>query len=326
MFQTFKTRIIFGIILMSLFVAFIPSVSAGFINVPPLIIITYPVQEENLVPNSGVLDIPLSIDFTLTGPFGKFVEQRSKFKDKVLEIELKIVNTEDWCIASISNPDVKLALQYTEPFKSRLTVTITEEAPAFTQSVVTISATSKMQSGIIFNIAEETVEFDVSFVNGYWSAVSYHLTEGTNAEIGPYDTAHFPIDIENNGNGPTKVEIELLDYPKEKWAIDIDSNVSLSSPIYSNEDNLKTVILRIKPKMSSDWNKERKVFGVRFTPSYLGKPELIGQQEIIYFNVQIIGNLEEEENYFLILIIVGIILIIIISIILKRRYSQYANK
>jgi hypothetical protein len=325
MFKTFKTRFIFGIILLSLFVVFIPSVSAGFINVPPLINVTYPVQKENLVPNSGVLDIPLSIDFTLTGPFAKIVEQRSKFKEKALEIELKIVKTEDWCTAKISNPDVKLTLQHTEPFKSRLTVAVTEEAQAFTQSVVTISATSKMQRGIIFNIAEETAEFDVSFIIGYWSDVSYHLPEGTTAEIGPYDTAHFPIDIENNGNGATFVKIELLDYPKEKWAIDIDSNVSLSSPINTGEYTSKTVNLRIKPKMSPDWNKETKTFGVKFTPWYLGMPDLKGQEEIIYFNVQKIGslnNLEETENNFIIMIITVIILVIIISIIIRRKYLR----
>lgn len=325
MFQTFKTRIFFAIILLSIFIAFIPSVSAGFINVDPLITVTYSPIEENLIPNSGVLDIPLSTYFTLTGRFAKFVEQRSRLKDTPVNIELKIFKTEEWCIANISNPDVQLTPQQTEPFISRLSVSVTEEAPAFTQGVVTISATSKLQSGIIFNIAEQTVEFDVSFVNGYWSAVSYHLPEGNNFKIGPYDTAHFPVDIENNGNGPTFVKIELLDYPKEKWTIDIVSNVSLSSPIDTGEDTSKTVNLLIKPKMSPDWNKETKTFGVKFTPWYLGMPDLKGQEEIIYFNVQKIGslnNLEDTENNFLIIIITVIILVIIISTIIRRKYLR----
>ena len=104
MFRPVKTGIIFKILLLSLFVAFIPNVSAGFINIPPLIMVTYQIPEENLIPNSGVLDIPLYTTFTLTGPFSRFIGRRGLLKDAIIQIELKVVETQDWCDASISNP------------------------------------------------------------------------------------------------------------------------------------------------------------------------------------------------------------------------------
>jgi len=323
-FKTVKTGIIFGTLLLSLFIAFVPTTSAGFISIPPLINVTYPRPEEDLIPNSGVLDIPLYTTFKLTGPFAKFIEKRSLLRKTVMNIDLKVENSSDWCHASISNPLVQLSLNPTEPYQSVLTVTVTEKAPAFTQGVVKISATSEVNRGIIFNIEEETFEFDVSFIIGYFSVVSYEMPNGTIAEIGPYDTADFQIDIENLGNGPTNVNIELLDFPEKKWDINITSSVQLSSAVYGGEDTSESVHLRIRPKISSDWNNERETFSLKFTPNYLGKPDLIGQVEVINFNLQKISSLKDEEsnNNFLIILIVAIILIILISIILKRKYSQ----
>jgi len=259
----------------------------------PIIEVTYPHLEELATPNSGALDIPLATT----------------------------LNTPDWCYANISNSNVQLPLDHTEPFKSTLTVTVTEKAPAFSQGVVKISATSKILRGIIFNIAEQTAEFDISFIIGYWSAVSFQ-PKGNIAEIGPYDTADFQIDIENLGNGPTYVKIEPMDYPKEEWDVNIASSVVLSSAVDGGEGNSKSVYLKIKPSIDSDWNNKRQTFKVKFSPSYLGQPYLTGQEEIIIFIVQKIGSLKDEEsdNNFLIILVTAVVLVILISIFLKWRH------
>ena len=215
-----------------------------------------------------------------------------------------------------------------EPYQSILTASVNENAPAFQQAIVRISATSELKRGLLFNIAEETTEFDISFIIGYWSVVAYYMPNGTLAEIGPSDTVDFPIDIVNLGNGPTKVEIQLMDFPEKEWDLNIKSSVQLGSGIYESENSKKTVHLKIKSNNSKNWNNKIETFGVRFSPNYLGKPELQGQQVTYNFNVKKIGHLDEEEdleNYFLIILIVAIILIILISIILKRKYSQYTN-
>ncbi|KYK34099.1 MAG: hypothetical protein AYK22_05690 [Thermoplasmatales archaeon SG8-52-3] len=323
--RTIKTGIIFGAFLFSLSIIFFPTASAGLINISPIINITYPIQNEPLIPNSGVLDIPLHTTFKLTGPFASIVEGSSLLRKTGMQIELKVLETPDWCSASISNPLAQLALNQEEPYQSTLTVTVTEKAPAFTQGVIRIIATSKVQRGLLFNIIEETVEFDVSFIVGYWSAVSYELPNGTIAEIEPFDTADFIIDIQNLGNGPTYIEIEIKDISDEEWDIDIPSSVQLSSAVYDGESAKETFNLKIKPKKISDWNNERKIFKVKFFPSYLGRPDLTGQPETITFNVQKIGSLDEEEesDYNLLVILVAAVIVIIhLSIFLKRRHLK----
>ncbi|UCF50544.1 MAG: LPXTG cell wall anchor domain-containing protein [Thermoplasmatales archaeon] len=317
-FRKNKTGFIFGVLLLSVFIYFVPISSAGIINVPSIINVTYPEKEDEVIPNSGVLDIPLSITAELSGPWAKIVERVSLLGNAILQIELKIVDKPTWCEASISNPLAQIRVGGTEPYSSTLTVTVTESAPAFQQATVRISATIKLQRGLIFNIAEETAEFDISFIIGYWCVVGYFLPNGDSIEIKSIDSADFQIELENLGNGPTYVKIDLIDDPKEGWSVNIASSVQLDS---NRGNNKKSVHLRINPPKKSD-NKIRKTFGVKFSPSYLGRPNLKGSEEIIYFTVESIGNLkneEESDNNFLIILGVVLFIIILILIILKRR-------
>ena len=315
--RTVKTGIIFGILLCSLFIAFVPSASAGFLNVPPLINVAYPIQEENVVPNSGVLDIPLETTFTLTGPWAS-AAQAGLLGKSVVQIELKVIQKPDWCTASISNPLANIKVDEPIPYQSRLTVTVNENAPAFQQGVVRISATSKLQRSLLFNIAEETVEFDISFIIGYWSVVSYDMPQGTLTEVGPLDTADFQIDIENIGNGPTYVGIEIVDISDKDWSVNIASSVQLAAAVYEGGGTKKTVHLKIKPPYGFGFHNERKTFAVKFTPSYLGRPELIGQTETIYFNVQNIG-MSPGAGYEIPLIISVVVIIVLFFYFFKQR-------
>ncbi len=317
-FRTVKTGIIFGILLLSLFIAFIPSASAGFVPVDPLINVTYPIQERNIIPNSGVLDIPLKTTFKLTGPWAGIVEGRSLLSNTDVQIELKVVRTPEWCTASISNPLAQMVINQQEPYQSTLTVTVTENAPAFTQGIVRISATSKIQRGIFFNIGEVTVEFDVSFIIGYWSVVSYGLPDGNLIEVGPLDIADFQIDIENIGNGPTYVGIEIVDIPEDEWSVSIASSVQLSSTVYGGEGTKETVHLKIKPPFGFGFHNEIKTFRVRFTPYYLGLPGLVGQTETITFNVQNIG-MSPGAGFEIPLIVIVVVIILLIYYFFRQR-------
>jgi hypothetical protein len=318
-FSTVKSGIILGTLLLSFIIAFVPITSAGIIDVPTLINVSYPSQEENVIPNGEALTIPLETSFTLTGRWASYVEN-SRIGKSVIQIELKVVEKPDYCSASISNPLANIAVGEEEAYLSFLTVSVNENAPAFQQGVVRISATSVSKRGLLFNIVGNTTEFDINFIIGYFSDVTYELPKGTFAEIKQSEKIDFPIEIENLGNGPTLVNIELMDYPEKVWDVDITSSVQLGSGIYESENTKKMVYLKIKPKNYSDWNNNRETFRVKFTHNYLGKPELQGQQEIINFNVQKIGSGEGTVNNILIILILAIILIILISIILKRRY------
>ena len=317
-FRIFKMMIIFGLVLFSLFTILTPDTSAGIIKVKPLITVTYPPSSENIIPNSGVLLIELSTTFKLTGIGASFVESYSLIKDSPVSIELKVENKESWIDASIDNPLVSMTLQETESQKSQLKITVTENAPAFQLGKVTISATSKEQPGLGFGIAKETYLFDVSFIVGYWPVVKYELPKGNLMQIGPLDTADFEIDLDNLGNGVTYVGIEPIDIPGGDWSINIASSVILASAVVNKAGTQASVHLIIKPPYGFGFHNDRQTFKVKFSPSYLGKPELIGQEETITFTIQSIG-LSPGAGFEIPLIVIVVVVIGLFIYLYRRR-------
>jgi hypothetical protein len=285
----------------------------------PLIDLEYEEIEELVIPNDGKIEIPFNITFELTGRYADF--QSKRLKNDVINIELSIEEKPSFCKASIEDTHVKIPVDSTQPYRSTLKVELIENAEAFKQNYVKVKAISPEISGLFFTqLKAGENSFEIPFVVGYKCVVSYEMPKGTITEVGPLETADFQIDIENLGNGPTRVEIDLIDEPKKGWSVSIASSVQLGSGIHKSEAKKKTVHLKIKPPYEFGLHNEREAFGIKLTPSYLGNPQLRGHEEIIYFNVQNVG-MSPGAGYEIPLIIIVVVLFIItcISIFLKRR-------
>lgn len=283
----------------------------------PLIYITRERPDELAIPNSGVLDININITFRLLGIFALWHER--KLRNRVVEVKLSIDEKPDWCDATLTDDLVEMKIGETEPFQSSLLVTVTEQAPAFKQAKVTIRAKSNEIRGLFFIIVNEgewtyTIPFEV----GYWPVISCRLPEGNSMEIPPLNNTKIPIKLENFGNGPTRVNIEIIDIPKN-WNLTYPKDIILGSPALGEENKKEIKIIVKSPKDFS-----RETIKISFTPSYVGKPGLQGQTEIITLTLKNDGSLEEEgfDITLLIIIVVAIILIILVSIFLKRTHLK----
>jgi hypothetical protein len=279
-----------------------------------LINVVYPAQGDYVTPNSGVLDIPLATYFTLSGRFADL--QRNLLSGKTMEIELSIVNTPEWCDASLSNPLAQLSFDNTEPYESSLTVTVTEEAPAFTQGVVTIKAKSQDISGFFFkrvNAAE--AEFDVSFIIGYWPVLSLELKDSF-WKIPPVKQKEIPITLKNIGNGPTKVNIYIEEIPK-KWDITYPKSVSLGSAVFGGDSVTKEILIKVRPPKYF----KNETINVTITHHYIGRPDLEGQPTNILFTFENDGSIEEEMDFTLI-IIIGVLILIIFAYIIRNSRKK----
>jgi hypothetical protein len=317
-FRRVKSVIIIGVLLTSLFFVFAPTASAGILRAPPLIIVQYPPQEENIIPNSGVLDIVLETTIALTGPWRSFVERSPLLYGSTLQIRLNVESSPDWCDASIANPTLSIPLDSTQPFQSRLTLTVTEKAPAFQQGTVKISAKSVALPGLLFTITEERYDYDISFEIGYWPVISYSPEKGNYMKIGPMDTADFPIKLENLGNGVTYVQIEPIGLPGEDWSVSSPSSVTLSSSVGEGAGSESTIHLVVKPPYGFGFHRERQDFQLRLTPYYLGNPELRGITETMTFTVENVGI---SPGYGFEIPLIIFIIVIIAFIIYFFRYK-----
>jgi hypothetical protein len=297
----------------------------SFFSAYPLIDIEYENIKDQVIPGGDEIEILFNISFELTGHYADF--QSKRFKNDVINIELSIEEKPSWCKASIIDTYVRLPFDSTEQYQSILKVEINKYAEAFTQNYVKVKATSPEISGLFFTRVKSGQRiFDIPFVVGYLCVVAYKMPKGNLTEVGPLETADFEIDIENLGNGPTLVNIDLVDEPVKGWSVNIVSSVQLGSGIHESEAKKKTVHLRIKPPYEFGYHNERETFGVKFTPSYIGRPELAGQQVTYYFNVQNVG-MSPGVGYEIPLAIIVVVLFIItcISLFLKRR-KKYLTK
>jgi hypothetical protein len=281
---------------------------------PPLIIIEYEPQEENVMPNSEVFEIPLEVSCTLSGPFRKW--QTRWLRDRPIEIELSILEKPEWCYANITNPTIDVVVDDTEPSKTGITLTITEKAPAFQQGTIKIRATNKELSGIFFTRVPKTeYDYDISFEIGYWPMLNYS-TNNTEMEIPPLNETYIPIKIKNLGNGVTKVLIEIEEVP-EKWNVTYPTSVTLASAI-SGQGNETEINIKVKPP--KDFS--TRTINVSLTSHYLGNPEIEGQTGNLQIVLKNDGSLKGEgfDITLLIIIIVVIFLLVIVSIFLKQKY------
>lgn len=283
----------------------------------PLISIEYEHIDESVIPNSGIIEIPLEITCSLTGLYAKKAERR--LKNKFLSIELSITEKSDWCYASITNKVVDIQVKNLEtPWTSSyLTITVTEKAPAYTQACVTIQAKSKEIKGFLFTgILAEEQTFEIPFEIGYFSALNIEIDKDR-MEITPFEQTNIPIKIVNLGNGPTEVQIDVQNIPDD-WTVEYPDSFILDSSIEGN-DYEQEIDINVIPSNSFS----HQTLKILITGSYLGKPNSKSKPAIINIGLENgdsrISNL---FDYNLPIFLVTIFIIISIIIFIKNKYKS----
>jgi len=324
-----KKILTFGIIFFLLFLIFSPSaISNEFVEnenivdssfrtifaASPLITITYEELEEQVIPNTKAIRIPLNISYELIGRYARW--QLRRLRREVIPIELSIIEQSEGVDATLENNLFDIKLGTNEPWVSYLTVTVNEDIQFNTVGNVKIKATSGEISGLFFTLVEEGERtVDVGFVIGYWPVISLTIPEGVNFDIPPLSHTKIPINIENLGNGRTYVAIEIIDIPK-KWNITFPSSLVMGSPV-SGENYEKEIYIYVKPP--KDFS--RKTINISITPSLLGDPSNKGQTEIITFTFKNDGSYKEDTPLLTIIILAIIIMLIFLSLLfIKRKY------
>lgn len=239
----------------------------------PIIEVFYEPLNESVIPNGGVYTIPLEVTINLAGKYADL--QLRLLKNRKIPVELSIINAPSWCDAQIDNSYLSITPESDNPEISILKIFVNEKAPAFTQSRVRIKATSLSIKGLIFKrVTESERDFDITFVNGYLSIINYEI-EKSLYEIPVNSETKVPIKFKNLGNGATEINIEIMEKP-DTLHISIPSSVLINSLI-SGENAETEVNLIVRPTNSFRNEKIR----LKFTPNYLGRPDLKGLPEII---------------------------------------------
>lgn len=326
-FRAVKATALLGFLLIGMLAAVPQNASAGLVKLNPTLLLTYTsASDDRIVPTSGKLDINLTLNFALYGTGSSLLEQDSLLSKSALQVTLSIEGKEDWIDASIENPVASIAINpdSRNPWtNSKLHVTITGQAPAFTLGQVKIRATSAQINGLLFSIQSVYADFTVSFQVGYWPVVQYNPISGNLLQTTPTDTADFAISLTNTGNYVTYVQITPLDIP-EGWSVSVPSSVTLGSPVIAGSGpSVVTVHVRVKPPYGFGFHNDAQHFQLQFSPSCQGHSEFTGQTEIMTFNVQSVGFSPgggfEIPLIIIILVVIGIVLYLFIKFIKNRK-------
>jgi len=317
--RTVKASFVLGILLVSLFVAFIPSTSASVqrgnrVNVK----MDYdPVAaSEKIVPLSGEIEIPIYISTKVEGLFANFLTSRFPSAYTV-SVDLSVQGTKPWFTAWISpnvvNPDIGINWRQTN---ASVHISFNENAPAHESAIIDISMHAYVTGGFgRFN--DKTTTAQLSFVPSYLPIIDA-TPKTTYMEISPGEIGLFDIDLENLGNAETEFLFTVIDVP-EGWSANIVSNTKVGSKI-DGDDPTKTIQLSVQPPFNFGYHNERKdiTIGVRGR-FYAGASGVLETDTYeIIFTVQNRGFSTPGFE----IGVMGIALLIIISIIYKKKQKD----
>lgn len=317
--RTVKATIILGLLLGSMFVAFIPNTSAGIIANLESVVNLYD-YDKNL---TNVAIKPRATGFSTTVTFEYYVTYASGifnilgsallsiYKGRTVVMQVEPFGYPDWATVTVSNwPTVKIQAEEQYP-KVTLTVKINENAPAYGEGDIKLRVTIPTE-GLIEGVV---TEFGFPFSAGYLPLVQAEFPGGESRQIGPMDTASIPIELQNMGNARTRVNLEVSGVPSG-WAATITNDVLIEEGTGSKA----TAYLTVKPPKGLGYHDDVASIVIKYTPEMAENPIFVGETRTVDILIESRGlSVIGIEIVLIPLIVIILILLAIYYFVVKRR-------
>lgn len=201
--------------------------------------------EEPLTHRGGIRTVDMNLSFWVTwGIFGRLINYLNQ--NRVVNMKMSIVDTPEWCSASLSEYSIEFLMPKKENTKSVVTdllyLYVSEDAPAFELFPIAIQATMEPLDGLfgLITVMQGTVQVvNITFTVAYRPLIKIDFPEGIDIEVPPLVQVELPIGITNLGNGRTIVINELVYFPSD-WIVTLPSQVTLETYEYK-EINLTII-------------------------------------------------------------------------------------
>ncbi len=252
--------VMIGVILVATLISVTSSTSAGLLlNLQSVVNVEWSGNETSqpAIPRGPIQPVDLIVSYQVTrGVFGKGV--LLAYASKLAFIKLEIIDKSPWVQATLQSDTIALPIsEEMHSAKTIISFQVAENAPAYGLGFIKLKASvSKMQLVQGFE-----KEFVLNFVPSYKPLIDKALPETNSKEIGPMDTAVFPIVIENLGNSRSIVYLEVLDVPKG-WNAVITSQVTLEEAVGAKA----TAYLVVKPPKNFGYHNDEQTIRVSMTP------------------------------------------------------------
>jgi hypothetical protein len=259
-FRVVKASIITGLMLVSVLVAVLPTTSAGAIfSLQSVLNVTWGNEtNQPVVPRGELRELELVITHTVTrGAFGRGL--LAFYSGRNIVINVEIVETPTWCTANIAQGTLSVTIvpDQITTVKTKLSLQVADNAPAYGLGYIKVKATAR-KAGLIAGYEQD---FTLSFIPDYKPLIKPSLPETNSKEIGPMDTASFPIEIQNLGNARTVVLLNVVSVPKD-WNAIITSQVTLEE----GNGSTATAYLVVKPPKGFGYHYDEQTIKISMQP------------------------------------------------------------
>lgn len=230
-------------------------------------------------------------------------------------INLSIADCPNWCTAELDTTAIELEIdnKFTEA-KAKLQISVNETPPALELTEITVKA----EYAGHWTIKGTSNTTTISFLPAYISNITYKAK--TEQAIPPLKNTTIPINITNNGNGETVLNIEI-ENPPENWNISLDQE----EITISKGDTEKIDLVVIPPKGFDEETIQLKLTPRSTSEEDVDDEYLEGGPISLSITLLNDGSLEEEEGIgieTILLIAFAIIIIVIVALILLLRRKK----
>ena len=300
-----------------------PSSSAAitddwFVN-EPVIEVEYDSEYiyDPITPYSAPTDIPIRVKIKISGINQHIVAKR--YSNQFFYIDLSLEEVPEWCKATIFPTLIQMPVdQKWQYANATVTLTLDRNSPAFEVSYLKIKIESRGMGNKATVIKKGNVTRIIPFTVGYVSLLGINELEGNHKQITPDETARFPIEVINLGNGITDINTDILSIP-DGWYVDIIPIVTVDEFLGGS---YKTILnLVVKPPVNFGYREDREEIKISITPSSNYNSSYEGEDYLLSFFVYSRGF--STPGFEAIFLIFGIILVLFI--IRKNRSSGCKN-
>ena len=254
--------------------------------------------------------------FLIGSRIGNWIMFRDSKQNRTAEIELD-VDFPDFCTAKLEKSKILIenfSTEFNAPVKIKLNVTIKEDAHALETGKIVVRANFTPNEKWSLNESRDVTE--ISVTTGYTSNITATL-ENTTIKITPTKTTYIPIDIKNDGNDDTLVDLKVVDIPKN-WSISfIPDSIEIAA------GGTETVELNVTSIKGFD----NETIDLQFTPKLSKDNSYKGKTISLSLRLENDGSLKEGKSeiditLLIVLLTVIIAAFIIIILIARKKYKE----
>jgi hypothetical protein len=259
--------------------------------------------DEPIVPRGEIFELELTIIMEIFYDEGFGTGLYKGYKGESALIDLYVLDYPPWSSVILERTLIEKNISERVEASTSLFLHVDEDAPAFTDGIIRVGVEI---SGLGL-LRDAYKEFNLTFKPAFFPIIKTDLPEMNTKRINPNSEATFPIEIENAGNGETKVFFKVINLPND-WSATILDSITLGE-IKGSKD---IAYLTIVPSRSAGYHYDEANIVVEILPAFADNIEIKGKP--IYANF-LIQNRGLSTTGFELFIPVGIVILIILAVV-----------